>query len=156
MDHALPALGTARWRGLALLVALATVLLAACNQVGTSTLTFWDVMWSMVVFFFWFMFIWIFISIFADIFRRDDLSGGWKVIWILVLVVLPFLGALVYTLFRPKMTPQDVQQLTKADAAMRAVSSVSVADELAKLAQLRDAGAITVPEYEALKKKLLA
>jgi hypothetical protein len=71
-------------------------------------------------------------------------------------VVLPFLGALIYTLFRPKMTVQDVQHLTQTEAAMRAASNVSVADELAKLVQLRDGGAITVPEYEALKKRLMA
>jgi len=156
MRRALSALDAARWRGPALLAVIASVALAGCNQVGTATLTFWDVVFSLVIFFFWMMFIWIFIAIFADIFRRNDLSGGWKVIWLVVLVLLPFLGALIYTLFRPKMTVQDVQQMTQTDAAMRAASSVSVADELAKLVQLRDAGAITVPEYEALKKKLVA
>jgi len=156
MRRALSALDAARWGGPALLAAIAGVALAGCNQVGTATLTFWDVVFSLVIFFFWMMFIWIFIAIFADIFRRNDLSGGWKVIWLVVLVVLPFLGALIYTLFRPKMTVQDVQHLTQTEAAMRAASSVSVADELAKLVQLRDGGAITVPEYEALKKRLMA
>lgn len=137
------------------LVALVPLLFAACNQVGTGTLTFWDVVWSMVIFFFWFMFIWIFIQIFADIFRRDDLSGAWKVIWLIVLVVLPFLGALFYMLLRPKATAQDVRMMAQADAAVRAASGVSTADELTKLAQLRDSGAISVPEYEKLKAKLV-
>jgi hypothetical protein len=137
-------------------LAVVPLLFAACNQVGTATLTFWDIVWSMVVFFFWFMLIWIFITIFADIFRRKDLSGGWKAIWIIVLVFLPFLGALIYMISRPKMTPQDLEIATQSDAAMRAASSVSVADQLQKLAQLRDSGAITIPEYDALKAKLLA
>jgi Short C-terminal domain/Phospholipase_D-nuclease N-terminal len=119
-------------------------------------MTFVDVLWDMIFFFFWFMAIWIFIQIFADIFRRNDLSGGWKAIWIVIIFILPFLGCLIYLVSRPKMTAQDVQMATQADAAMRAASSVSTADELTKLQQLKDSGAITVPEFDALKAKLLA
>ena len=129
--------------------------LAACSSVGGQSLTFWDVIWSMVAFFFWFMLIWIFISIFADIFRRNDLTGGWKAIWIILLVFLPFLGALIYIISRPKVTAQDVQMMTQADAAMKAAAGVSAADQIEKLNQLKDSGAITVPEYEALKKKAM-
>ena len=139
---------------LPLLLAL-PVLLGACAQVGTASLTFWDVIWSMVAFFFWFMLIWIFISIFGDIFRRNDLSGGMKAVWILALVVLPFLGALIYMVARPKVTAQDVQLMARAESASQAVASVSTADELAKLAQLKAAGTISDAEYEALKAKLL-
>jgi len=138
------------------LLAVVPFLFAACNQVGTATLTFWDIVWSMVVFFFWFMAIYIFISLFADIFRRNDLSGGWKALWIFVLFIVPFFGALIYIIARPKVTPQDLEMATQADAAMKAASQVSVADQLEKLAQLRDSGAISVPEYEKLKAKLLA
>src|SRR4029077_19139078 len=97
-----------RWRGLALVIAASSLFLTACSSVGGPTLTFWDIVWSMVVFFFWVMLIFIFISIFADIFRRNDLTGGWKAIWIILLVFLPFLGALIYIISRPKMTPQDL------------------------------------------------
>jgi len=141
---------------IALALAAMTVFLAACNQVGTSTITFWDVMLSMVVFFFWFMLIWIFIGIFADIIRRNDLSGGWKAIWIIVLVFLPFLGALIYIISRPKVTAQDVQMAAQAEAAQKAVAGVSTADELTKLQSLKDAGTISAAEFEDLKKKLLA
>ena len=109
----------------------------------------------MVIFFFWFMLIWIFISIFADIFRRHDLSGGWKAIWIVVIFIIPFIGALIYIISRPKITPQDLQMMTQADAAAKAAAQVSPADQIAKLNQLKDSGAITVPEYEALKKKAI-
>jgi hypothetical protein len=138
------------------ILAVVPFLFAACNQVGTATLTFWDVIWGMVFFFFWVMAIWIFISLFADIFRRNDLSGAWKAIWILVLFVIPFLGALIYIVARPKVTAQDVQMMAQSEAAVKAASGVSTADELAKLTQLRDSGALTIPEYEALKAKLLA
>jgi Short C-terminal domain/Phospholipase_D-nuclease N-terminal len=147
------------WRvGTGLRVALigtAALLLAGCAQVGGPSYTFWDAIWTMIAFFFWIMAIWIFIAIFGDIFRRNDLSGGWKAIWILLLIILPFLGALIYIISRPKVTPQDVQMMAQAEAGMKAAASVSTADELAKLQQLKESGAITVPEYEALKAKLL-
>ncbi len=143
-------------RSLALLAAGATLLIAGCAQVGTSALTFWDVVWSMIAFFFWFMFIWIFISLFGDIFRRNDISGMAKAGWILLLVLLPFLGALIYIAMRPKVTAQDVQTMARAEAGQKAVAGVTTADELAKLQQLKDAGAITAEEFETLKKKTLA
>jgi len=110
----------------------------------------------MIAFFFWFMLIWMFIAVFADIFRRNDLSGGWKAIWILAIFILPLLGILIYLVSRPKVTAQDVQQLTQMEAGAKAAASVSTADELAKLQQLKASGAITEPEYEALKAKLMA
>lgn len=138
------------------LIAAATVFLAACSQLDDQSFGFWDLLWGMIVFFFWFMFIWIFISIFADIFRRNDLSGGWKAIWIIALIFLPFLGALIYIVVRPKATAQDVQMMAQADAAMQAASNVSTADELTKLSQLKASGAISDQEYEDLKKKLMS
>jgi type VI protein secretion system component VasK len=144
-----------RHRSLALLVAGATLLLAGCAQVGTSSFTFWDAVWSIILFFFWFMFIWIFISLFGDIFRRNDLSGGAKAVWLIALVLLPFLGALIYIAMRPKVTAQDVQMMARAEAGQKAVASVTTADELAKLQQLKDSGAITAEEFETLKKKTL-
>jgi len=143
-------------RPVALFALAATLLLAGCAQVGGPTYTFWDAVWTLIIFFFWVMLIWIFIAIFADIFRRNDLSGGWKAIWILLLVLLPFLGALIYIISRPKVTPQDVTMMAQAEAGAKAAASVSTADELAKLQQLKESGAITVPEYEALKAKLIS
>lgn len=137
------------------LLALLTVALSACSQLDDQSFGFWDLLWSMIAFFFVFMVIWIFISIFADIIRRNDLSGGWKAIWILVLFWIPFFGALVYIIMRPKVTAQDVQLMAQQDAAMKAASSVTAVDQIAKLEQLKASGAITQPEYEALKQKAL-
>lgn len=117
--------------------------------------SFLDLIWAMLVFFFWFMAIWIFIQIFADVFRRSDLSGWSKALWTLFLIILPFLGALIYIIARPKVTAQDVEMLTRAEAAQSAASQVSAADELSKLEQLRQAGVITEPEFNQLKAKLV-
>jgi hypothetical protein len=138
------------------LLAALTLLLAACSQVGTNSLTFWDVIFSMVAFFFWFMLIWIFIGIFADIFRRNDLSGVAKAGWLILIVIIPFIGALVYIVMRPKVTAQDVEMMTRMEAGQKAAASVSVADQIAKLQELKAAGAITEPEYEALKQKAIS
>jgi predicted membrane channel-forming protein YqfA (hemolysin III family) len=137
------------------LLATLAVLLVGCNQVGTSSLTFWDIVWSMVFFFFWVAFIWIFITLFADIFRRDDLSGIAKASWLILLIVLPFLGSLIYIIARPKVTPGDVRRMTQMDAGMHAATAVSPTDQIAKLQELRAAGAITQDEFKTLKSQAL-
>jgi len=118
--------------------------------------TFLDVFWWMVVAFFWFMAIWLFVALISDILRRDDMSGGKKAMWIVFLVVLPFIGALAYIISRPKVTAQDVRLMTQSDAAYRAASGVSTADELTKLRELRAEGVLSEQEYEELKRKTLA
>ena len=102
------------------------------------------------------MAIWVFIAIFADIFRRNDLSGWAKAGWILLLFVLPFLGALIYVIARPKMTEQDREIMAKQQEQQRRVEGYSAADEVAKLAKLRDAGEISAQEYERLKARAMA
>jgi hypothetical protein len=114
-----------------------------------------DVLWSMLVFFFWFMAIWIFIALFSDIFRRRDLSGWAKAGWILLLFVVPFIGALIYMIVRPKMTEQDKEDMERAAEARRRVEGYSAADEIDKLAKLRDEGKISAEEYEDLKRKAM-
>ncbi len=120
-----------------------------------ATTTFGEILWSMLIFFFWFMAIWIFITVFADIFRRNDLSGWAKAGWIVLIFIVPFLGALIYLIARPKMTEQDKQMIDQAQEAQRRIEGYSSADEIAKLAKLRDEGKITPEEYEDLKKKAM-
>jgi len=125
--------------------------------------SFADFFWAMIVVYFWFMVIWIFIRIFADIFRRQDLTGLWKVIWVLILFWIPFFGAMIYLIARPKGT-EDTEvfgtapaaQATPAAPAVVAAPKASSADEIAKLAALRDAGTITQAEFDAAKAKALA
>jgi uncharacterized membrane protein len=117
--------------------------------------TFGSVLWAMIVFFFWFMLIWMFIAVFADIFRRDDLSGGAKAGWIILIFILPLIGILIYMIARPKMTEQDKREMEQMQEAQRRVEGYSAADEVAKLAALRDEGKITPEEYEEMKRKAM-
>jgi type VI protein secretion system component VasK len=138
------------------LLALVAVFVAACDKVGGQQVTFWDIIWSMIFFYFVFMVIWVWISVIGDIFRRNDMSGVSKAIWIIAIIFLPLLGTLIYLITRPKVTAQDVQIMTQADAAAKAASQVSSADQIEKLNQLLASGAITQPEYETLKAKAIA
>ena len=117
--------------------------------------SFGDVLWSMLVLFFWIMAIWVFIAIFGDIFRRNDLSGWAKAGWILLIFVIPFLGALIYVIARPKMTEQDREIIAKAQEAQRRIEGYSAADEIAKLSKLRDEGKISEKEFETLKQRAM-
>ncbi len=114
-----------------------------------------EVLWTMLAFFFWFMIIWIFIAVFGDIFRRNDLSGGAKAGWILLIIILPFIGLLIYMIARPKMTEQDKQMIAEARQREARASGYSAADEVAKLAKLRDEGKITAEEFETMKKQAM-
>jgi hypothetical protein len=115
--------------------------------------SFLDFIWAMIVFYFWFMFVWAFIRVFADVFRRNDLSGAAKAGWILVLVILPLVGILIYLIARPRMTEQDRELMMEAEGAQRPMTGYSAADEIAKLGKLRDEGKITAEEFESLKQK---
>jgi hypothetical protein len=116
----------------------------------------WDVLWSMVWFFFLFIFIWMFIGVFADVFRRRDLSGWAKAGWLLLLVVLPFLGILIYTIARPRDLPQDREEMMRVVEQQRRVVGYSAADEIVKLDELEAKGSISHAEYERLKERALA
>jgi hypothetical protein len=119
-------------------------------------MTFGEFFWWMIGFYIFFMVIWVFIAVIADIFRRRELSGWGKAGWILLVVVFPLLGSLIYVLARPKMTAQDREELAVAEEAQRRAVGYSTADELEKLARLREAGTISGEEYEGLKQRALA
>ncbi|MGH3987243.1 MAG: SHOCT domain-containing protein [Actinomycetes bacterium] len=112
-----------------------------------------EVLWAMVALFFWVMFFWMFITVFGDIFRRSDLSGWGKAGWVALIFVLPLIGLLIYMVLRPRMTEQELQAFQPPQ--QRSAPSYSPADEVAKLAQLREAGDLTAEEYERLKSSAL-
>ena len=114
-----------------------------------------DVLWVTLEFFFIFLLIWMFIAVFADIFRRNDLSGWGKAGWILLIFLVPLLGILIYVIARPKMTEQDKEMMAQAQEAQRRIEGYSPADEVAKLAKLRDEGKISPEEYEEMKKRAM-
>lgn len=113
--------------------------------------TFGDVIWSMIVFFCWIIYIWMFIAIFTDILRREDMSGWGKAGWIVLIIILPFIGILAYMIARPKMTAQDQRMVHQ----LRMSAGYSVADEIDKLARLRDEGKISPAEFETLKQRAM-
>lgn len=119
---------------------------------------FLDVMWTMLVFFMWVIWFWLLIVIFSDLFRRD-LSGWAKAGWVIFLIILPYLGVLIYLITQSKAMAQRRAQEVKEsqsqfDSYVRNVSGGS-ADQIAKGKELLDSGAITPEEYEALKRKAL-
>jgi hypothetical protein len=115
-----------------------------------------SVLWAMLVFFFWFIFIWMFIGVFADIFRRNDIGGGAKAGWVILIVFLPFLGILIYLIARPKMTEQDRETMQGYAEAQRRASGYSAADEIVKAQQLKDSGAISEEEFQEMKRRALS
>ncbi len=121
-----------------------------------------QVFWSMLWFFLWFIWLWILIMVLADIFRSSDLSGWGKALWVLFVVIVPYLGVFVYLIARGhKMHEHAAQQAQAQDAAFRgyvqdAAGTSSSADELAKLADLKAKGVIDDAEFERLKAKALA
>ena len=121
-----------------------------------------DLFWTMLYLFFFVAWIWVLFSVVTDVFRNERLSGWGKALWMLFVIFLPVLGVLVYLIVEgDDMTRRSVEHARAVQDASReyireAAGTTSVADELAKLAELRDAGTISDAEFEAQKAKLLA
>jgi Short C-terminal domain/Phospholipase_D-nuclease N-terminal len=121
---------------------------------------FLDVLWTMIIFFCWVCWIWIVITVFIDLFRRDDIGGWGKAGWVVFVIVLPFLGVLVYLIaqhdgMRERSVKQAQAQKQEFDRYVREAAGGS-ADQIAKAKQLLDAGTITQDEFDALKAKALS
>jgi hypothetical protein len=120
------------------------------------------VFWTIFELFLWIIWFWILIYVFIDIFRSHDLSGWGKALWFLFVLFIPLIGVLVYLIVRGgEMHERSVEQARRQDQAVRsyvqeAAGAPSSADQLAKLADLRDRGVITADEFEREKAKLLA
>ncbi len=123
-----------------------------------------QVFWSMLWFFLWFIWIWLLIIVFSDIFRSQDLSGWGKALWTIFVIFLPYLGVFVYLIARGgKMQTHAVQDAQAQDTAFRQYVQSAVntdgpssADQIAKLADLRDKGVISEAEFQQAKAKALA
>ena len=122
---------------------------------------FLDVLWSMVIFFLFVIWIWILITVFADIFRRRDIGGGMKTVWLIFVIVLPYLGVFIYLIAEGhKMADRNAEQMQAAraqqDEYIKSVAGSSPADQVAQAKQLLDSGAITQAEFDTMKAKALA
>jgi ABC-type multidrug transport system fused ATPase/permease subunit len=122
-----------------------------------------NLFWTMFIFFLWVIWIWTLITVFIDIFRSHDLGGWAKALWFLFVLFIPVIGVLVYLIARGgKMHERAARQAQQQDAEARAYirdaasSPASSADQLTKLAGLRDHGVISDEEFEREKAKVLA
>ena len=123
-----------------------------------------NLFWTMLEFFLWVIWIWILIMVFIDIFRSHDLSGWAKALWLLFVLFIPLIGVLAYLIVRGgSMHERAERRAQQQDAAARAYiqqaaagSPASSADQLAKLADLRDRGVISAAEFDREKAKILA
>ena len=119
----------------------------------------WDMLW-LFMFIIWF---WLLITVFGDIFRSDDLGGGGKTLWIIFVILLPYLGVFVYLIARGKsmgarnMAAMQAQQEAQAQYIQSvAGKSASPTEELARLADLKDKGVLSEAEFAAAKAKVLS
>lgn len=123
-----------------------------------------QVFWSILWFFLFFIWIWMLIAVFSDIFRSKDLSGWGKALWSILIIVLPYIGVFAYLIARGhKMGEHAAQDAAAQDAAFKQyvrdaagpTGAPSTADELERLAKLRDQGVLDDAEYAAAKAKAL-
>jgi Phospholipase_D-nuclease N-terminal len=124
---------------------------------------FVDVLGSMLFFFLWVIWFWLLIKVFADIFRRHDIGGGAKTLWIIFVIILPFLGVFIYLITQNnQIADRDAAQIADSqrqfDSYVRTVatSGGGAAGEIAEAKKLLDAGTITQSEFDAIKTKALA
>ena len=121
-----------------------------------------DAFWTILFFFFWVIWFWLLITVFADIFRRHDMTGWVKTLWIILVIVLPYLGVFIYLISQGRnMTERNARDYQAAQAQLddrikTVAGSGGAAAEIEKARQLLDSGAITQAEYDAIKQKALA
>ena len=128
---------------------------------GSNSYPFLSALWLMIVFFAFIIWIWLLITVFADIFRRRDIGGGMKAIWIVFVIIAPYLGVLIYLIAEHNgMADRSMEQMkamkAQQDDYIKSVAGSSPADQVAQAKSLLDSGAITQAEYDALKAKALS
>ncbi len=122
---------------------------------------FLSVFWDLLIFFAWVIFIWIAITVLIDVFRRHDISGWAKAAWVILVVILPWVGVLIYLIVNHngmnERRAQDNQQAQAQfdDYVRKAAGTGGAASEIEKAKQLLDSGAINQQEFDALKAKAL-
>jgi hypothetical protein len=123
---------------------------------------FLDVLWTMFIFFLWIIWFWLLFTVFIDIFRRHDISGGKKTLWIIFAIILPYLGVFIYLITQNEGITQrniDRAQADKSqfdDYVRTTAASGGPAAEIERAKGLLDSGAITQAEFDSIKQKALA
>ncbi|HZM28844.1 MAG TPA: PLDc N-terminal domain-containing protein [Acidimicrobiales bacterium] len=122
-----------------------------------------ELLWTTLWIFFLFMFIWVFVILISDIFRDHELSGWAKALWILLLIIFPLIGSLIYIIVRgPSMAERRAREASQAkadfDAYVREAAASSgggPTDDISRLAALRDSGTITEAEFQSMKARVV-
>ena len=123
---------------------------------------FLDILWTMLIFFLWVMWFWLLIVIIGDVFRRRDIGGGKKTIWLIFILFVPFIGVLAYVLANSDgMAERNIERARSKQSQMdeyvrETAGSGGAAAEIDKAKGLLDSGAITQAEFDAIKAKALA
>jgi Phospholipase_D-nuclease N-terminal/Short C-terminal domain len=123
---------------------------------------FLDVLWTMLIFFLWVMWFWLLIVIIGDVFRRRDIGGGKKTIWLIFILFVPFIGVLAYVLTNSDSMAERNLERARRDRAQfddyvrETASGGGAAAEIDRAKQLLDSGSITQAEFDAIKAKALA
>jgi len=126
-----------------------------------SSYPFLDVLWTMFIFFLWVIWFWLLFTVFIDVFRRHDIHGGKKTLWLIFVIILPFLGVFIYIITQNDgMTQRNVEraqaQRAQLDNYVRETAGGGAAAEIANAKELLDQGTITQAEFDAIKQKALA
>ena len=126
-----------------------------------SSYPFLNFVWLMILFFAFIIWFWLLISIFGDIFRRRDIGGGMKALWIIFIVLFWWLGVLIYLIANHDgMSERSMEQMKNAQAQqaeyIQTVAGTSPADQIASAKQLLDSGTITQAEFDSMKAKALS
>jgi hypothetical protein len=122
---------------------------------------FLDVLWTMFIFFLWVIWFWLLFTVFVDVFRRHDIGGGKKALWLIFVIILPFLGVFIYIIVENDgMTQRNLEraqaQRAQFDDYVRETAGGGAAAEIANAKTLLDQGTITQAEFDAIKQKALA
>jgi ABC-type multidrug transport system fused ATPase/permease subunit len=126
-----------------------------------SSYPFLDVLWTMFIFFLWVIWFWLLFTVFVDVFRRHDIHGGKKTLWLIFVIILPFLGVFIYIITQNDgMTQRNLDraqaQRAQFDEYVRDTASGGATAEIANAKKLLDDGTITQAEFDAIKQKALA
>ncbi len=122
---------------------------------------FWSFFWDVLLLFAWIIWFWLLITVFIDIFRRHDTSGFSKVLWVIFVIILPYVGVLIYLLVEHQgMADRNVKQAQaqqqQFDTYVRSVAQTDPTEQISKAQQLLSQGAITQEEFDQIKAKALA
>src|SRR6516162_6598593 len=118
--------------------------------------SFWNFLVDVITVFFFIVLLWLLFIVFSDLFRRHDISGWGKALWVIGLILFPYLGVFIYLITQSRgMAERGVQQAQRAREELRQVVGFSAADEIKKLNELKKSGAISDAEFARLRAKLV-